>query len=716
MPLSLDWSPLLLFLCLAAAGALTYVTYRRTTPALSQGRTWLLGSLRFVALALILFLLAAPIWRSVTSVEQPPVLAVLVDDTQSLRVAAGGRASSPDAARAAVDKALQALQWPAAVDVRYFAFDDAVQPLPNERPLDSLAFDGAQTDMTAALQGLRDRLANDHLAGVVLLSDGQYTTGANPIYTAARYPAPLYPVTLGDTTRPRDVRVQAVLTNDLAYKGTALPVQATLQSEGFGGTRVTVRLRSGTTVHDTQQLTLPEGAVSPTVNLTVTPQAAGVQRYTVELAPVDGEATTRNNTQTVAVRVLESKRQVLLVGGAPSPDVAALRRILSANTNIALTVHIPVTQNATVGGPLPDSLSSFDAIVLAGYPGPVAPAADLQRLADALRNDTPALFFLTRAADLRRAMEAFGDALPVAPQRVQLSFASVQMTRAARARSHPVFAIEDAPADAWSLLPPIAYAPLTWQPAPDAQVLARTASADAPLLVLRERSGQRTAAFLGVDTWQWANLPSDLSRAAPLWPGLVNNLVRWAAARGVEQPVRVQPTQATFAGSTPVTFTGQVYDGAMTPVRDATVRVDVTGPDGATLPFTMQPVGNGRYRLAAGTLPAGAYRYEATARQGTTVLGRDRGTFAVGAVQEEFRAPWADIAQMRQLAAQSGGAAFTAATAAQVDDTLQARAELQPRVVEASTTYELWHLWPFLAVIVALLATEWALRKRSGLI
>ena len=85
MSLSFGLSPWLLALCLVLAAGLTYWTYRRTTPPISRGWRWLLGGLRFVALALIFFLLFEPIVRQLSTTERPPVLAVLIDDSESLR-------------------------------------------------------------------------------------------------------------------------------------------------------------------------------------------------------------------------------------------------------------------------------------------------------------------------------------------------------------------------------------------------------------------------------------------------------------------------------------------------------------------------------------------------------------------------------------------------------------------------------------------------------
>ncbi|MEL6705997.1 MAG: hypothetical protein AAFP15_17140, partial [Bacteroidota bacterium] len=81
---------------------LAMFTYRRSVPSPQGGRLGLLVGLRSIALALVLFLLFEPIWRSVTRSEEPPVLAVLVDDSQSL--SEDETASTLRAALVSIDK------------------------------------------------------------------------------------------------------------------------------------------------------------------------------------------------------------------------------------------------------------------------------------------------------------------------------------------------------------------------------------------------------------------------------------------------------------------------------------------------------------------------------------------------------------------------------------------------------------------------------------
>ena len=718
MAFSFGYSPWLLLLCVAVAGGLTYWTYRATVPSLRAGWRLLLGGLRFLALALICFLLFEPVLQQFRSTERPPVLAVLVDDSQSMQVvtAEDTSAARPNAARTSVRPVLDALQDEAMPGTaRFFRVGEASRAL-SGAIIDSLRFDGARTDLASGLQAAPEELRDENLGGIVLVSDGQYNTGQNPLRVADRSPVPVHTVTVGDTARQRDLRVQDVSTNDRAYLNSSVPVRVTLSVTEGPGQPVPVTLEQSGRTLDQRPVRLPDGTGEVSVDLTFEPEQAGLQQVTVRVPELAGEVTTRNNAQSTSLRVLESKRQVLLLGAAPAPDVSALRRVYERTADTEVTARIPTPDGTFLEGPLPDDLSAFDVVVLAGFPSPSVPNDVVQRVATLVNDGTPALFFLDRQTDLAAWTEHFEASLPARPDASTSSFAEASFRIVESARQHPVFRIEGAEGALFERLPPLQVPASAWTPTPDAQVLGTAATTSAaPLLVLRRRAGLRTAAFLGSGVWRWALLPSELRAADPLWPGLASNLLRWAGTEADDSPVRVRPTASTFGGTDAVSFAGQVYDQSRQPVSDATVTVTVTDSTGTEYPYTMDPTGQGRYTLDVGTLPEGTYQYEAQAQLGETDLGTDRGEFSVAPLRIEYQSPRADAVLMRQLASRAGGTAYTPETIDRLPAELAGQASFSSDVVQRSSEAELWRTSLFLIAILALLASEWTLRKFLGL-
>lgn len=720
MDFSLSYSPWLLLLCVSVAGGLTFWSYWSTIPSLSAGWKGVLGGLRFLALALICFLLFKPVLRQLQQSERPPLLAVLVDDSESMRVVTGqDEPASPQATRDSIRSILEALSGETAPGTaRFYGFDRTLHSLAGPST-DSLRFSGARTNVASALQATQEELQGENLRGIVLVSDGQYNTGRNPLRVADRSPVPIHTVTVGDTTRRRDLRIRSVATNDRAYLNSAVPVRVSLTADDGGGEPVTVTLSRNGNVLDQRDLQLPQGAADVSVDLTYRPESAGFQQLTVRVSELPGEVTTRNNIQTVSLRVLESKRRVLLLGAGPSPNFTALRRVFERNADTNVSAYVPRQDGTFYGGELPEDLSDVDVVVCAGFPSAPVPENTVQRIAALIDDGKPALFALDRQTDLSAWQEHFQSALPATPSASNTNFTEAQFTVVDEERQHPVLRIEDASVDLFERAPPLQVSTVNWTPSPDARVLViatgSTGPDEAPLLVLRRRAGHRTAALLGTGVWRWSLLPAELAPLDPLWPGLASNLLRWLSTQETDQPVRVQPVATTFDGGERVEFTGQVYDESMQPVPDATVEVTVTDSVGTEYPYTMSPVGQGRYTLDVGTLPQGTYQYRAIAQLAETELGTDEGRFSVDRLRLEYQSTRADPVLMRQLATRAGGRSFTQRTVDELPDVLAKASSFSSEVVESSTEAELWRRSIFLLAILLLLAGEWTLRKRFGL-
>lgn len=722
MNLLLQYPPLLLVLCTLIAGGAAAWGYLRTTPPLPTSRRTLLAALRFGTFFLIAFLLFEPILRRTKTRSEPPVLAVLLDDSQSTSLGSATEDSSESGRSAAIRSLLADLDLPGDVEVRAFRFAGETNRLKGDADDWSaeLQFDGERTNIAAALNAVREGLRDANLTGVLLVSDGRYNTGSNPLYVAERYPVPIHTLVVGDTTAQRDVLIGRIIANRVAYVGAEQPVEVEVQAVGFAGQRLTIRLADGGRELGSSTVDVAGEEAQIPVSLSYVPETAGLRTLTVSVTTLEGELTHENNRQMLPVRVLEQKRQVLLLAGAPSPDVAAVRQILQADPNIELSVRVQKSGSEFYEGPFPSNLDPFDALVLVGFPGSATDVPHVRPVRQALDGGTPALLVLTRNTNLARLGNELGDALPATTRGERNGWMEALPNVSAAGAQHPVMAVEGASPVDWKRLPPLAISESRWQPSPDAQVLAtvevRGIPLDDPLIVIRSRAGTRTAAILGAGTWRWKNVPSDLTQWEDLWPQMLTNSLQWITAARDQRPVRIRPATDVFAGDEPVRFSGEVYDESLRPLPGAVVELKLTADDGREYPFRLEDVGNGRYQLETRGLPEGVYSYEATARRGDVELGTDAGSFAVGGLSVEHRDTRADPVLMRQIAARSGGTALQPGDASQLSSRLADTATMEPRTATTVSESNLRRNPLFLALIVLLLTTEWVLRKRSGLV
>lgn len=719
MPLSFGFSPWFLILCLLAAGALAYWSYSRTRPKVSPTRRGVLIALRFAALFIVISLLFEPIWRQIKEEVQLPVLALAIDNSQSLGLQTESENSTYDLGESTRDLIQSLPLEHLAGEVKAFAFDQDTQSLSSSTLTDSLRFEGSRTDISQALIQIRDELESENLGAVLLVSDGQYNSGRNPIHVAERYPVPIFTVAVGDTLEQRDIQVRRITTNSVAYVDEELPVQIGIRSEDYGGEQVIVSLLEAGNPLSSETVILPEGTGEIAVDMSFVPETEGLHQLTATVTQLSGEVTYRNNVESFTVRVLNNKRRLLIVAAAPDPDLATIRQLISQDGDTEVTSFVQKDRSSFYEGAFPASLDDFDIVVLVGFPGSNANPESLRQIVSTVEDGTPLLFLLTRQTDLRLVRQYLSDILPAFPQRNRSSFAEASFVLTTRGSQHPILEMSDSQ-DPIQNLPPLIYNQSRWTVRPDARVLAtidvRGVQLDDPLLVVGQQQNLRTAALLGTGIWRWKNLPDDQSAIQSFWPTLFANIVQWLSTPDDNRQVKVEPVQSFFSGQETIQFSAQVYDESLNPVEDASVTLNVRAPDNSIYPYTLESVGSGRYLMDIGTLPEGTYSYDAEAQRNSVVFGADEGSFAVGALTIEFKETRADAALLRQIAQRSGGSFMTVADVVDLPEVLANADQFQPIMYEESDEAELWHLSLFLAIVVTLLTLEWFLRKRSGMV
>lgn len=713
MHLSFSSSPWLLLACVVLAGAFTWWTYRTTTPALSPVRKGSLGTLRFLALSLVLFLLFEPLFTSESTIVEEPVLGVLVDRSESMTFTDSLDGHEPAAdVLAALDEATRSSQR------RVFVFDESALATDS---LETVAFEGRSSNLSRALLDMEHAMDGAPLGAIVMLSDGIHNAGANPLRVAERYRVPIVAIAHGDSTVRRDLRIVQVLTNELAYAGTEVPVRVRLRNDGFADQTVEVALSSGGSNIDRSSVRIPASSGEVVVDLLYEANTPGLMRLQVDVTRLDGEATWRNNTESMAVQVLDQRKQVLVVAGAPSPDVSSWMQVLESDPDVDLVSRIQSGPGRYFGGALPDSLDAFDLLVLIGFPGSATDPADSRALVNAVQGGLPVLFALDHATDFRMLQRDWAEVLPASPATVRASWQQVTFAPSPLALSHAIFETGSTrDAGVWQRLPPLRASQTTWTTGPGADVLAgtqiRSVVLDDPLFVTGRTGRVRAAALLAHGFWRWKNVPEDLTDEAAAWSDVRSNLLQWLYVADDERLVRVEPARMIFSEDEPVQLRGEVYDEALAPLNDASVTVRIQAPDGTELPVGMRPLGNGRYDGDFGVLPAGAYTYTAEARFNGALMGSDRGEFVVGDRSVEFRQTRADHTLMRQIAARSGGRFLTSDETATLGSVLAELDSWQPSERVETAQIRLWQRIPFLILVVLLLTVEWFFRKRFGLV
>jgi uncharacterized membrane protein len=396
--------------------AILLVVYVYTHDGRSRPLRIVLGVFRSLLIALILFLLNRPILTLGQSRTEPSVLAIMVDDSSSMRVPDVGNKNDPQSRLAAAQsllsgkdaELLRALSKKH--NLRLYRFDRDASPLAeviappvdSKKPVDvapalsaiaDLKAEGDSTQVLPSILSVLQDLQGQRVAGVVVMTDGRDTPAhniADGLDALKNYGAKVYPICMGSDQPPKNIQVQSMDLDDVAFKGDVVNVKAMVQASGFEPnhpvhlvlkdkkTGAILPRKDGKPAEET--INLPD---DKPVQVELQWQTADIGNKEVEVEAIKqpGEIDDADNSRSAMVSVLDAKITVLFVDGYPRWDYRYLKNALirdksvqvscllaSADFNFLQEGNKPLpSAGKNVAGHFPDTLDQlmeYDVVVL----------------------------------------------------------------------------------------------------------------------------------------------------------------------------------------------------------------------------------------------------------------------------------------------------------------------------------------------------------------
>ncbi len=320
----------LLFIILAALIAFGVAGYFYGYKSkLNPRLRWFFGVLRFLTIFVLLLLLINPKFYQTSYFNVKPVLAVAVDNSQSVSYL--DKRSNTEAL---VDYLKNHEELNNRFDLSFYAFGESL------KRLDSLTFSERQTNISNPLLSLNEVYKNK-VAPVLLVTDGNQTLGTDFEFTAQNSKQPVYSVILGDTVTYKDFAITQINVNRYAYLRNEFPVEVFLLYTGDTSENSTFTVRQGNATVFQQNLTFNAQESSKVIAFKLPANRVGVQKYTAEISPLENEKNVDNNIKYFAVEVIDQATNVLLVSDISHPDLGALKKSITSNEQRILTMKTP---------------------------------------------------------------------------------------------------------------------------------------------------------------------------------------------------------------------------------------------------------------------------------------------------------------------------------------------------------------------------------------
>jgi hypothetical protein len=709
------YSPYWLLLIVAVAGLLSWFLYRSTSDTLPAWARWGLTAFRFCVFFIVGLLILEPSLRSTTKLVNPPVVAILQDNSESLIIQKDStwmRKEYPQELK----KFLKSLEGTKA-QTHFFTFGDEL--LSDQSP-DSLTWDKEETDISRALKNIQKLYSNQYLSAVVLLSDGIPTAGMSPLYTTDGFRQPVFTVLLGDTTLQKDIQIAEVLHNELAYLNTESPVKVKLQVNGFPNQRLRVSLSDGTKTIDTKEVIVNGDKASPEVDFSIKPDKVGMAQYNLSVTSLPGEITTRNNFRTIFVNVLETKVKIALFAGFPHPDVGALHEAMDKDDRYEVTDFIHKTASTFYNDPATADLAGFDLIILHNFPFGQADAPWVAKLAELAKNrNLPLMVYVGQFTDLKTLAPLY-DYMALAPTNQLQQAEEAQIHFSEEYQSHSTFTFASGWLTMMNNAPPLFRNRSDWRARADSRVFGtatiRNIVLQYPIYALQNHLNRKSMVFVGENFWRLRSHVSVETGDFEGFDAWLFNMIQWLTAKDDKRKFKVYASKPLFGGGDPVIIKGQVYDDSYKPMSGVDVAIKLTKPDKTVESAVLKESGTGSYFLELPNMEPGTYKFTAEGTKGSLKIGTDGGQFSVGTSNAEHLRLQADHGMLKQLSVRTGGKSYGPKELDQLADEIAKMKTLVPETKQKFSRSGFDEFKWIFFLLLGLLTVEWVVRKLFSMV
>lgn len=669
------------FLCFLIGAIPAFLVFkkdrRRNIPV-----KWLPALLRFLAFFFTAALLLAPAFPKHRTTEEKPILIWLQDNSLSIKYALG-----KDSILYRKKTEYLWKRWKQKYQVAPLAFGDDLHK-------DSIFhYYQATTNMTAALQYVRDQYEDRNVGAIILSGDGVFNEGINPLFIRTPASIPVYTVGLGDSTVPKDALISRSYANRTALLHNKFELIADIQAFKLNGYHSGVSvIHNGKTIVN-RPVFINSNSYSNTLHFEITPDEKGVQRYTIIFNPVAGEKDLNNNRIDMFVEVRDQETKILILAASPHPDIAAIKAALDA-TGYKVTIKYD--------SDVPADVNDYSLLIAHQVPS-------LKGTRLSIPDKMPVWYILGQQSDIN----AFNQ------NQSLLNIKNPGISNDALPNLNADFNYFALPGSIRELvpkLPPLKVPSGQYLNSNNAAVIFNqqigNVTTKYPLWLIQP-GGKPTAVLCGTGIWRWRVYENKYFRKQETVDDLIRKTVDLLNVKKEEQPFRVFLDKNLFHDNEPVHLYAELRNENEELINTPEARLLIYDTAGNKLRYLFEKTGHS-YQINTGVLAPGDYIFSGNVDYNGKHYN-SRGAFRVNAIPLERLRSNADFHLLYQLAHQNNGKFYTLDNMSDLETAIKTNKEIKP-VLHNEITYLQWidRRW-FFFLIFLLVAAEWLLLKYWGL-
>ncbi len=758
-----EWaSPYSIWIYLAlVVGIAALIVVARWTAISGRLQSWWLFVPRLIVLGLLLVILFNPVQRSEHRLpNQPAQVQFLVDASRSM--ALDQPLSRSLQVQQTIQKTSSSLQSQTdAPRVQLYRFGNQLSSaadLSSLQPIDNT------TRLAEALEQLPSRFSRELPRGIVVFSDGVFDDSdrlkeVSRIFREIAIPIHVFPV--GDSQVLGDVAIDDLVVPPRVDAGVKAPIRGVVRGTGFEGKRVVLQVRSANSPSLPPLATLPMTlSESPQPFEMIVEANPEYGELVLEAPPLNGEASNQNNRIPFHLTKASRKLRVLYMEGTPGNEYRWVRDALIEDKEIECVSMVADQQyvqrprlirvdDAYRGFPATrEELFQFDCVICSDISIGAFTREQLAwtvELVDKRGGGFAMVGGMTSFGAGGWDQTVWDQLIPVdmTGGRIGTGWVNHNFTVKvpSEAMSHPIWKLVDDPElnrRAVTSIPQFLGTNYMQRLKPAATVLAvsQTPIPQAgimPIFACQPYGRGRTFAFAPDTTAAWGSYfesrwgeQGDNRYFRRFW----RNVIRWLTENSIggAKRLQIETDRVIYRTDQPIQITAHAFDESFqetttynvsSKIKPTSTQSTISNSPSSLLTLTPQGTSyTGTLDTQSVTLPAddasssvlGSYEIEVTATDKGKEFSRATTRVMILPDLHELVQPRAEKNTLQELANETGGK--TLKSASELTELLQNIKTIPgDAIISRQPLWDKTWLW---ILIVALLATEWVIRRRTS--
>ena len=696
MQLSLSYPWWFILFCIIIGIGFSYLMYHKDARFLDKP-TWLrnlLKILRFLSGFGISFLLLAPIFKDETTEKKDPLVVFLTD--QSSSVATATSKDNLSSFKTEIEKQKDKIR--SKFEVVDLGFGESTFDYEKD------TFNQKITNISQALEYVYDTYSDQNIGSIVLISDGIYNEGSNPIYSNAKFSSPIYTIGLGDTTIRKDLAVNDILSNKIAYLGDKFAIQVGISSKN--ATNVNSKVTVYTEDDNGNKRQVAEKVINvksnneyQTFDFIIEANKTGVAKYSTVVSSVSGENNIQNNSKDFYVEIIDARIKILIYANGPHPDIGALFSIIEENKNYEVTSAFSY-DNVVV--------SNYDFVIFHNLPSATFDISNQLKQLD--NKGVNRLFFVGNQIDQNK--------FNVAQSVINLSgnSANTEIIEPNVVGNFDKFVISEELKNRFVKYPPFTAPFGSFKAGSFTSVLlnqkVKKIPTQNPMIAFEDKNGKREGVFVGEGIWKWRMQDMVDFEDSRYVNELITKSIQYLSVKDDKRKFRVNNSKNIYRENEPVMLDAQLYNDAFELINTPEVSIVIKNTKGQEYKYSFSKLNN-YYVLNPGNMAPGNYNYVATTNFGGNLL-KATGKFSVQNIQLELNNLTAQHDVLRQLSENFNGQYLHSTKIASLSDNILENKTLKPILFTSLRTQLLLEKKWFFFLLLLILGLEWFLRRYFG--